>query len=321
MADFDFIAIRELRQGLESDYKELQACLKAEAWKAVHVLAGSIVEAVLIDALSGAGVDQSKLDKMELAALIGQAKEKSILDDEAKDLSTVIRNYRNLIHPGRVKRLEKVVNRSGAVVAAELVEIISTQVAKQKQQTYGYTAEQLLQRLRGGSSALPIVTYLISETQKPEIERLLIDVLPSAFFDAMNDLESSTEQDSHLLVCYRKIFDATDDDARKKVTKHLLKVYKTRPEQVVLTYEDNFFQGSDLRYLSETDRNLIKAHFLPRVSTQTLKKHLNCIAGIGPFLDPEEASQLSMNLLFTEDTEGANLVKRAQSRLLSDIRR
>jgi len=91
MAKFNFIIIPELRQCLESDYKELQACLKAEAWKAVHVLAGSIVEAVLIDALSGTGVDQSKLDSMELASLIGLAKDEGILADEAADLSTVIR--------------------------------------------------------------------------------------------------------------------------------------------------------------------------------------------------------------------------------------
>jgi hypothetical protein len=119
MADFNFIVIPELRQCLESDYKELQACLKAEACKAVHVLAESIVEAVLVDALSGSGVDQSKLDSMDLASLIGLAKDNGILDDEAGDLSPVIRRYRNLIHPARVKRLEKIVDSKGAVIAAQ----------------------------------------------------------------------------------------------------------------------------------------------------------------------------------------------------------
>ena len=62
MADFTFIVDPGLRRGLESDFKELSACLKAEAWKAVHVLAGSIVEAVLIDALGNAGIDRTMLE-------------------------------------------------------------------------------------------------------------------------------------------------------------------------------------------------------------------------------------------------------------------
>lgn len=171
MADFQFIAIPELRQCLESDYQELRACVQAEAWKAVHVLAGSIVEAVLIDGLGDSAVDQSKLDSMELAPLIALAKERGILSDEAVDLSTVVRRYRNLIHPGRVKRLEKSVDRSGAVVAAEVVEIITAQVAKKRKETYGYTAEQLFTRLRGGPSALSLVPFLVRDTSERELER------------------------------------------------------------------------------------------------------------------------------------------------------
>jgi hypothetical protein len=318
MAKFNFIIIPELRQCLESDYKELQACLKAEAWKAVHVLAGSIVEAVLIDALSGTGVDQSKLDSMELASLIGLAKDEGILADEAADLSTVIRKYRNLIHPGRVKRLEKSVDSSGAVIAAQVVEIITTQVAKKKQQTYGYTAEQLLERLRGGSSALPLAALLVSETPKPEIERLLVHVLPDTYFEAINDTGSSYEEDRHLIVCYRKIFDATDDDVKTKVMKNLYKVYKTQPEATVLIYEDNFFRGADLAYLSESERRFIKAHFLARVSVETIAGFLNKLFGIGPFLDAEEASDLSATLIVATQGEDTDLAKRARTRLLNE---
>ena len=53
MADFTFIVVPELRRGLERDYKELRACLQAEAWKAVHVLAGSIVGAANIARCNG----------------------------------------------------------------------------------------------------------------------------------------------------------------------------------------------------------------------------------------------------------------------------
>jgi hypothetical protein len=77
MANFDFITVPEFRRSLESDYAELQACLKARAWKAVHVLAGSLVEAVLADALyAEKGLDTSKLDSLFLVDLIALTKEK-----------------------------------------------------------------------------------------------------------------------------------------------------------------------------------------------------------------------------------------------------
>jgi hypothetical protein len=65
-----------------------------------------------------------------------------------------------------------------------------------KQQTYGHTAEQLLERLRGGSSAPPLIDLLLGDTPQAEVERLLIDVLPTAYFEAINDPESSPEQDN-----------------------------------------------------------------------------------------------------------------------------
>jgi hypothetical protein len=321
MADFNFIVIPELRQCLESDYRELCACLRAEAWKAVHVLAGSIVEAVLIDALAGAGVAQPNLDSIELAQLIALAIKKGILADEASDLSTVIRKYRNLIHPGRVKRLEKTVDRSGAVVAAEVVEIITKQVAKRKQETYGYTAEQLLERLRGGSSALPLVAHLLRDTPQPEIERLLIDVLPTAYLHAIASPESTPEEDRHLMVCYRKVFEAAQEDVRAKVAKNLYKVYRTKDEATVLVYEEYFFRGSDLIHLSENERRFIKAHFLPRVSVETLDKRLYNVVGIGSFLDPEEALNLSTTLILATQGQDKDFAKRAITRLLFEYQR
>jgi hypothetical protein len=320
MADFNFIVTPELRQCLDSDYKELRACLKAQAWKAVHVLAGSIIEAVLIDALaSEPGSDPSKLDSMEFSKLIALAKDKGILSDEAVDLSTVIRKYRNLIHPGVLKRLEKAVDGSGAVVAAELVEIVTKQVAKKKQETYGYTAEQLLGRLRGGESALPLVGLLLADTQKPEIERFLIDVLPDAYLHAIGDSASTPEEDGHLIICYRKVFDAADKDVKATACKHLYKIYRTKPEATVLIYEDSLFRGSDLAYLSKTEQGFIKAHFLPRVSTETLASLLYNIFGIGPFLDPAEAFELSSTLMVAMQSDEEAIAGRARIRLLGEF--
>ncbi len=52
MAIFDFISGEEFRESLDADYHELNSAMEVHAWKAVHVLAGSIIEALLVDYLT-----------------------------------------------------------------------------------------------------------------------------------------------------------------------------------------------------------------------------------------------------------------------------
>ena len=59
---FNFITTRDFRTSLENDYKELCSCLETGCWKAAHVLAGSIVEAVLIDYLVATGFHTKDAD-------------------------------------------------------------------------------------------------------------------------------------------------------------------------------------------------------------------------------------------------------------------
>jgi hypothetical protein len=69
MISFDFITHDDFRRSLESDWVELESCYGSKAWKSVHVLAGSIIEALLIDCLSsstGCTVSQPELLKKEL---------------------------------------------------------------------------------------------------------------------------------------------------------------------------------------------------------------------------------------------------------------
>ena len=55
MDTFDFMTDEQLRANLESDYQEMQATLSAGAWKATLVMAGSIIESVLVDYLVAVG--------------------------------------------------------------------------------------------------------------------------------------------------------------------------------------------------------------------------------------------------------------------------
>jgi hypothetical protein len=230
---------------LESDYKELQGCLQAKAWKAVHVMAGSIVEAVLIDALASPTCPETALVSKRFVDLISMAKNAGILSEEAQDLSTVIRKYRNLIHPGKLTRLEKNVDEDGPIVATRLVEIIAREAVKKKQETYGFTAEQLFDRL-SCSTSLPLVPHLLPRTPKLEIERLLTIIIPGE----LNKQELSIDDDTaHIKVCYHTVFDAADKAVKGTVMEYFFKVYQKSHENEVLTYEDCLFKGWHFSFL------------------------------------------------------------------------
>src|SRR6185312_10967285 len=113
IANFDFISDQQFKASLLADYGEMLKSLESGAWKSVHVLAGSAVEAILVDYLLTTDYQKRKGSdplKMDLAGAIAACKDEGVLSEKAADLSSVVRGYRNLIHPGRVIRLKEKVN-------------------------------------------------------------------------------------------------------------------------------------------------------------------------------------------------------------------
>lgn len=129
MPTFDYINSNEFRESLENDYAELQKCLAAGAWKSVQVIAGSIVESILIDYLVSTKEEgRTKKDplKLDLAEIVSICRTEKVLSDRTADLCSVIRSYRNLIHPGRVVRLrENKPDKGSATVSIAVVEMIT----------------------------------------------------------------------------------------------------------------------------------------------------------------------------------------------------
>src|SRR5256885_13481073 len=123
---FDFITDVDFRTSLESDYRELLRCIENGAWKAVHVIAGSVVEAILSDYLIGIGYEKKSGKnplEMELGPIISACRAEKIITDRTADLSSVVRSYRNLIHPGRIVRLKEKVDKKTALIAKALEDV------------------------------------------------------------------------------------------------------------------------------------------------------------------------------------------------------
>src|SRR5258708_9070336 len=186
---FDFMSDEDFRASLEADYHELELCMQAGAWKAVHVLAGSIIETILLDYLLATAFPKRsylKLADLRLFEIINVCKNEHILTNKSADLSHVIREYRNLIHPEKVRRLGETVDENGAIVAQALVRMVVDEVGTKRGEIYGYTAEQIVTKIVRDPSVFPILGHLLKNMKAFELRRILLKTLPSRSFQIVH---------------------------------------------------------------------------------------------------------------------------------------
>jgi hypothetical protein len=293
-ARFKFISGDQFRASLESDHEELERAQAAKAWKAVPVLAGSIIETVLIDYLVSLGPPQVAVDPLtlDLGMAIDLSLKLRILSEKTAHLCHAVRHYRNLIHPGRSIRLKERADENGAQVAYALVGVVLADVESQRKAVYGYTAEQIATKVESDSSALSILPHLLKDTNAQEQERLLLDVLPQRYFVLIEDPFDNDEAPRSLKQCFRSTFDSASEATKRKVLKKLAKVLREEEEHVVLNYERVFFRGADLAFASPEDKALIKQHVLSRADKDGFDALADALDGIEPHLESEDLSKV-----------------------------
>lgn len=286
MASFDFISGEDFRSSLEADYTELISAISNKQWKAAHVLAGSIIEAILVDHLIASEYQKKTSHdplSMTLNEAISACRKEKILSERTEHLSHVIRSYRNLIHPGRSIRLGEIANEKGAKIAQLLLEMIIEEISALKKKNYGYTAEQILTKIENDPSAKAIILHLLKETNEYEKERLMLNLIPKQYSELIPIEEQGTEEiQSSLEKCFRLSLDSVSEITSKKVLKEFARIIKEESSDTVWRYI--FFRGSDLQYLSEEDALLVKQHLLSLTTAWTIHIFFHAIEGIGSFL-------------------------------------
>ena len=124
----------DLAKVILMDLGAMQRGLANSEWKAVTVLAGSVIEALLLDTLLAVddaqqGVAKKAADdlgksaptdfqKWTLAQYIAGTKAIELISDTTADSCQLAKDFRNLIHPGRELRLAAPCNRGTAYTAA-----------------------------------------------------------------------------------------------------------------------------------------------------------------------------------------------------------
>ncbi len=139
-AELSFISEKDLRESLRIDISAVNSALSNGEWKAATILAGSVIEALLLWVLQQhkksdvtSAVQKlvrsnifknpgTNLGKWGLHEFIEVAAELSAVETDTATLARLARNYRNLIHPGKAQRLGQVCDRGTALTAVAALE-------------------------------------------------------------------------------------------------------------------------------------------------------------------------------------------------------
>ena len=307
MATFEFISSEELLRSLEKDTEELVACMEARAWKAAHVLAGSIIQAMLIDYLcSFWHASEADALKMSFTELLAFCRDLDVLSSRTVDLSASISSYLNFIHPNGRIRLHETATENRARIAQALLEIIVNEIAVRRQITSGATAEQIVAKLQADPSAAAIIHHIIRKTSQHELKRLLLEVAPKTYLElAQTPAAESVPVLRNLQQCFRLGFELAPEELKQQVARRFISVLEEESEFAVRVYETCLFRASDLRYLDENDRNVVKAHFFASLAAEVTPALLEAAAGMGSHLVSDEDTRaffvpLVMRLLETD---------------------
>ncbi len=143
-AGLTFITDDQLRESLRRDISAAERAFSDGGWKAATVLAGSVVEALLLWALqqeSAANIshacaallgnktlkskpDAAHLENWVLHEYAEVGAELDAIEADTASLVRLTKDYRNLIHPGRAQRLGQVCDRGTARTALAAVDAV-----------------------------------------------------------------------------------------------------------------------------------------------------------------------------------------------------
>jgi hypothetical protein len=136
----EFIEDTDLRDVLRTDTSSANSALMNHEYKPATVVAGSVVEALLLWALeqrgdanvrkawSSAPVDP--LDRWTLGPMIHAAHVCKVITDDTRKAAELAQNYRNLIHPGKAARLKEKCDRGTALAALAAIERVAADLEK-----------------------------------------------------------------------------------------------------------------------------------------------------------------------------------------------
>jgi len=331
MVNFDFIGHDGFRNSIESDYNEMILSLEHKAYKAVYVLAGSIIEALLMDCLIVDGYGKPQAVKLKFVELINECKKRNIIEEREVNLSTILRNQRNLIHAGRLEKvregedaIESIIDEDGATVVCSLVRMVINRISLQRKKVYPYTSTEIIDKIKSDPDIYELLSHILKKTNPTEFNKLL-NLIPTEYDHFLSSLNEAYHEsrnaiyyednyaylhdsdDAHndeineykrrFRFCYRTIFDKVDDKIKKQIVYKFAHLVKIGSPSDRLDYETVFFKIDDIKYLDVKDKDLVKKYIIRRLYS-LVYYNPNIVNGIGHFLEEDDINSFITILFF-----------------------
>jgi hypothetical protein len=189
--EFEYVSDAAFQDILKRDYQELKKCHENEAYKSALIMCGSILEALLVDYFSGSlptGFTKDSLLVANLAQLLDLAERESIINKGDKNLATVLKDYRNLIHPGREVRKKELFDKSTADISVLVLESLLRKLEQKYKERFPSSAQDILINLDEDWGSRAIYGIVITKLSNIEKERLFDE-----FIDIEIDIKSKFE--------------------------------------------------------------------------------------------------------------------------------
>jgi hypothetical protein len=121
--EFAFVKDVKLRAIAERDYAELRVAAYYQSHKSKALLAGSVIEAVVLDLLLQRAIPFTELDRLTAYGLYERAKKEGLLPGRQSSAADASRDTRNFVHPA-VEYREGSLTREQADLALSLMKAI-----------------------------------------------------------------------------------------------------------------------------------------------------------------------------------------------------
>lgn len=168
------------------------------------------------------------------------------------------------------------------------------EVRSKKEQTYGLTAEQLVNKIEQDGSCVMIMEHLLTPMNERELSRFLMSAAPERYLmyhSTMLDDETVALLE-RIKLAFHSAYRRASADLQRELARKFVTMLREESEGVLLPYEAAFVRGYDLDHLPPADRSMVKAHVLGRLRSESDRALWRCLENIGQHLEPKEAEGL-----------------------------
>lgn len=238
---------------MDHDYAEATGCLSSGAYKATILLAGSILEGLLIDHLNRhPGVRNADgWSHASLGKLIGACRERGLLTADSLQYAEVLRKNRNQIHPASAARslsgAESLPARANAEAALRTLDVIGEELRRRSLGDVRHpNAHQVIDHLRRAPQDEGIRNLKIRRLPEKERETLLVDLLPSEALTEGAEYEA-------IATCFDATWGECSGDTKATMARKIFTVMTSGSSRSRWLYSVLFTRDECLQFLGDED--------------------------------------------------------------------